>query len=207
MIKKIVLLLFLSFFLDAGLFDFYYIHQFKQAYQNKEYKKALKALNHLNDLPEINFNKANVYYKMGDYYHAIKFYKRAYGKGVKEYQRLFNLGNAYFKAKKIKKAIIAYKASLRIKKTPNALNNLKLAFLFQENRQNYKNKTKHKKNTHEKDKKPQEDIKNKKELKKADKKMLQEALKKALKGTLTFKKIPVILYKIESGPKMNLQNW
>ncbi len=206
MIKKFIFFLFLSVALDAGLFDFYYLKKFENAYKNKNFESALQALNHLKNTAQVNFNKANVYYKMGDFDDAIKYYKRAYGKGVSEYQRLFNLGNAYFRAKKIKEAVIAYKASLRAKKTLNALNNLKIALNYKPKQKNFsKKKTKHQKNSSKKDNKPQK--MSKKELKELKNLLMKKELKRFLKDSITFKKVPVIFYKIEDGPKINLKQW
>ncbi len=55
------------------------------------------------------FQKANRFYDSGDFNSAIKSYHQLLDKGIKDAAVYYNLGNAYFKAKQLGKAILYYR--------------------------------------------------------------------------------------------------
>lgn len=59
------------------------------------------------------FQKASRFYDSGDFNSAIQSYQQLLDKGIKEAAVYYNLGNAYFKAKKLGKAILYYRKALK----------------------------------------------------------------------------------------------
>ncbi len=217
MINRLFLILITSLtLLSASLIDFKYINDYLDNYENKHYQEALNNLKALNkDTPEINYNIANIYYKMGKYKEAIKYYKRAVGKGVDEADRVYNLANCYFKQNQLDNAIFAYKIVLLHKDDKDARYNL---FITKEKKfrkeieakEKKKRKTKKRKDgkSKNKDKKKIKKKLTKEELKKLEELKKKMAFKKRIKNmlndTLKNKKIPILLYKIKDGAKQNI---
>jgi len=198
-----IIILFSMFFslANASLFDFYYFNKAKKAYEEKNYKKAQKYIYKIDaDNDYINYDIANISYKVKDYAQAIKYYKRAYGKRVNEADRLFNLGNSYLMFGEFDNAILTYQKALNFSNDEDILKNLKLAKLL---------KTKAKKESAKKNKKDKEGKKklnkNKigKKIHKKHKSKLSKELQKMLKANLRDKKLPVLMYQINSGKTKN----
>ena len=224
--RKVFIFAIFSAYIYGGLFDFYYIKKAKEYYQNGEYKKSIKMLNSLDDSFEKNYNIAQNYYKMGRYKEALLHYKRAFGEGVDEHNRLHNIGNCYFKLKEYDNAILAYEYALKLKEDKDTKYNLLLAKLAKkkqnENKDNKKKKEQDGKGKKKKDKKSKKDKnidkkskqrkltkKELEELKKLQQKQkLQKRLKSMLNKSLQDKKIPILMYKInKNSPKSNLKPW
>jgi len=217
MIKKFTFFLLLfSVLAFSSLFDFKYTSEFKDSYSQKDYKSALKSLKSLNqDSAIVEYNMGNIYYKMGRYKEALISYKRASGKGVDEAYRVYNIGNCYLKLKEYDKAIYAYKIALEHKDMKDARYN---KYLAQEEKFRAKIDKKSKKKKKKKKKEKAKDGKSKKKSKKKkklSKKELRELtklkekmefkkrLKNRLKENLKDKKVPVLLYKIDTKVKSN----
>ncbi len=70
----------------------------------------LKALNlQSQENPLGLFQKANSFYDQGNFNAAIQTYQKLLEQGVKDATVYYNLGNAYFKAKQLGKAILYYR--------------------------------------------------------------------------------------------------
>lgn len=126
--KKIVIFLFGSFLcVWGGLLDFQAISKAQEAYQNKEYDKALIYLQSLaksKDSPQLEYNLGNTYYQKGDYEKALAAYENA--QGVDPMHLEYNKGNAYAKQGKFDEAIESYKNALKIREDADARTNLEI---------------------------------------------------------------------------------
>src|SRR4030067_3096290 len=60
------------------------------------------------------FQKANRFYDSGNFNSAIQSYHQLLDKGIKEATVYYNLGNAYFKARQLGKAILYYRKALKL---------------------------------------------------------------------------------------------
>ncbi len=206
MIKTVLVFLLLLAFANGGLFDFIEISKIKSSYQNGDYNTTVKLLEiYKNQGPVQNYDYANALYKTGNYKEAVKYYRRSFGKGVNEPNRLYNLGNAYFKAKEYKNAVFSYLFSLKLNPdNEDAKHNLKLAkMLLREKPESKQKKKKQKKKEKEKkgkkkSKKKLAKKKSKKTQKKKKKNLLKNRLKKMIKKSFKDKKVPVLMYRIES---------
>jgi len=211
-------ILFLAFFIStisASLFDFNKISNYKELYNSGNYKEALRELKSLKkDTPEINYNIANILYRLEKYKDSLRYYKRAYGGGVDEADRIYNIGNCYFKLKEWDKAIFSYNIALKIRDDKDIVDNLKLAYKMKykpkkskkgkkkrkpgkgkkdKNQDNKKSSSK--KSTKKSRKLSKEELKKLKELEK--KRAFRKDLKKMLNSALKDKKAPVLMYKVE----------
>ena len=111
----------------AGILDFYYLTQAKQAYNAKNYKDAATAFTHSAATTKSYYNIANAYYKMGAYKKAIRYYSqiKTHNKNLKA-KIFYNLGNSAVKLKKYKKAQEYYIYALALKEDQDTLYNLNL---------------------------------------------------------------------------------
>ena len=215
-----LLLLFALSFADAGLFDFIKRSTIQKSYTQGDYnttKDTLLALH--KDRAVDNYNLANVYYKLGRFKEAIRYYKRAFGEGVDEHDRLHNLGNSYFLSKEYKRAITAYSYALKLREDADTQHNLELAQEAlkkpkqQKEQDRKKKKEKSKKNSPNKSDKKQKEARKltKKELKALDdlKKRLQhkEEIKKMLQKNFKDKKVPVIMYPLNQKEAERKEPW
>jgi len=74
------------------------------------------------------FKEGNEKYKKGKYEDAIKFYESILAKGLKNGYIYYNLGNAYFKAEMLGKAILNYeRAIIYLSSDPDVVFSLKFA--------------------------------------------------------------------------------
>jgi tetratricopeptide (TPR) repeat protein len=224
MYRVLSIIVVLSLFCNASLFDFKKLWSFQNYYNNKEYKKALDVLDEYSkDTPIINYNRANTLYKLKEYKEAIKYYKKAHSKDVDELNRLFNIANCYFKLDELDNAIYVYKLILKFKDDKATKNNLELALKRKLKELKEAKEKKNKKEKKSKKNSNKRDNKNKKEKKKVNKKRkltkkellklkkLQEKekfkreIKKILNRSLKDKKVPVLMYKIK-GVNSNTSN-
>ncbi|MCX5687677.1 MAG: tetratricopeptide repeat protein, partial [Candidatus Omnitrophica bacterium] len=80
------------------------------------------------DNPEDLYEKGNSSYENGDYENAISFYEELFRIDKTSSEVFYNLGNSYFKLKKIGKAILNYERALRLNpRDKDTQLNLKLA--------------------------------------------------------------------------------
>jgi len=223
MTKNILTLLLFINFANANLFDFITISKAKELYKRGDFNNSIKEFQKLKqDNPVYNYNLANSYYKASRYKKAVTYYKRAFGNGVDETNRLFNLGNSYFNLKDYEKAIFAYKMAQKIKDSKETRANLLLALKMRETKEKKSQKEKDKKS--KKLKKKKQDKKrskknsekknskklNNKEIKKVQKltkkNILNKKMRNMIKKSYKNRKIPILMYKIKVKDKNNMTN-
>ena len=130
---------------NAGMLDWYYLHQAKEAYNDKNYSLSAKLYSKINN-DEAKFNQANSLYKMKKYQEALKLFNSIKDKKLKE-KALYNAGNCNVKLKHYDKAIQDYEKALKL--DPNdkdAKYNLELL-------KKHRNKNNNKDNKHNKNNK------------------------------------------------------
>ncbi len=80
---------------------------------------------------DLSFKQANDSFKKGDYNVAINSYRDIIERGVRNASVYYNLGNAYYKANEIGKAVLSYKRALRLSpRDKDIKNNLKYVLVF-----------------------------------------------------------------------------
>ncbi|NPA82080.1 MAG: tetratricopeptide repeat protein, partial [Epsilonproteobacteria bacterium] len=142
--KKLILIFLSVMALNASILDFRYLSKAKEAYENKDYKKAIEFYNRVEDKnDEVKFNLADAYYKNKNYKKALELYKEIKDKRL-EFKKLHNIGNSLANLGKIDEAIKAYEKALQIKEDKDTRFNLEL--LKKLKRQKKKNKKQNKQN-------------------------------------------------------------
>jgi len=208
MVNRFFTLILMLSFLRADLFDFEKLKKAEELYDAKDYNASAQILVNMHkDTPVYNYNIASNYYKTKRYRDALKYYKRAFGDGVDELARLYNIGNCYFKLNELDNAIIAYKTALKVREDEDVLYNLKQAINAKKVKKTKpkEQKKKHKKKKKEKQGKSKKKRKklSKKELKKLKelqkKRELNKKLKKMIKRSFKDRKVPVLMYRIKEG--------
>lgn len=128
-----LIILFLSIFLKANVFlDDYYIYQTNKFYEKKEYEKALKYLEKIeNKNSKIFYNMGNILYIQGKYEEAIDYYEKVKDLELK-HQINHNMANSYVKLQNYEKAIEFYKKALEYKNDEKTKYNLELIKLKKE---------------------------------------------------------------------------
>jgi len=92
----------------------------QEAYQKQDYEAALKSFIDAQledpDRPEIFYNIANAYYKLGDFDSAFENYSQALAgeKNSLKQKVLYNRGNANYRRGRLEDAISDYEAALKI---------------------------------------------------------------------------------------------
>lgn len=124
-------LLFNAPYAKAGLLDFIELKEAKEAYENKNYKKASKLYEknaNSNNNGQSYYNAGNAYYKQKKYDKAIKSYEKATFNDTKQTAKNFaNMGNAYVKQSKedsLQKAKKFYEESLKLHEDKQVRENL-----------------------------------------------------------------------------------
>jgi len=180
---KLIFLLFISINVQAGLFDFFNIHQANKAYQDKDYKKAATQFSKIDHNDAARLNQANSLYKQGLYKQALIKYQ-----GIKQedlaFDRLYNSGNAYAKSGKINESINSYEAALKLKKDDDALFNLELLKNQKRRRVNKKDKNIKNKKKKKNNKKPKNKQLQRKKLKNIKQQRWEKSLNKKLRTLL-----------------------
>ncbi len=110
--RVVVLLLIMSGYLFSSMFDFLYLKDAKKAYENREYEKAAKLYQKV-DNDKARFNAADSLYRQKKYKEAISLYKSIKDKDL-QFKVLHNLGNSYANLNQIDKAIKSYEDALKI---------------------------------------------------------------------------------------------
>ncbi len=180
---KLIFLLFISINVQAGLFDFFNIHQANKAYQDKDYKKAATQFSKIDHNDAARLNQANSLYKQGLYKQALIKYQ-----GIKQedlaFDRLYNSGNAYAKSGKINESINSYEAALKLKKDDDALFNLELLKKQKRRRVNKKDKNIKNKKKKKNNKKPKNKQLQRKKLNNIKQQRWEKSLNKKLRTLL-----------------------
>lgn len=123
---KFIFLLFIFFNTESQAFflDFLDIDSANEAYEKKQYKKALRSFEEVSKSKESDesyYNLANAYYKNKNYSKAIENYKKVYPKNREmEFKILYNSANSFAKQKKFKEALNLYDKALKIKNDKDA---------------------------------------------------------------------------------------
>ena len=180
---KLIFLLFISINAQAGLFDFFNIHQANKAYQDKDYKKAATQFSKIDHNDAARLNQANSLYKQGLYKQALIKYR-----GIKQedlaFDRLYNSGNAYAKSGKINESINSYEAALKLKKDDDALFSLELLKKQKRRRVNKKDKNIKNKKKKKNNKKPKNKQLQRKKLNNIKQQRWEKSLNKKLRTLL-----------------------
>ncbi|HGZ70196.1 MAG TPA: tetratricopeptide repeat protein [Nitratifractor sp.] len=207
---------------DAGLFDFKNSAELYSSYSAKDYNKSKEILlSSGQESPVYNYDLANVYYKLGRYQEALKYYKRAFGKDVDEQSRLHNLGNTYFMLNEYKKALSIFEIALKIRDDKDTRYNLELTKKLLQKKKEPKKSDKKKKQKEKSVQKSKQksDKESKKKVKKLSKKELQrlnklekrlqqkKRLKKMLEKSFKDRKVPVIMYPLIKKPEEKRRPW
>jgi len=170
----------------ADLLDFIGLKEAKEAYINKDYKKAEELYKEVDKNEQTKYNIANSLYNQKKYKEAQEYYEniKSQDKDL-QYKSLHNLGNSYVKQNKLEKAKKAYEDALKIQDDTQSKENLETvnkALKEQKKKQDKKDNKDNKKDQkkdQKKDNKDQENDKNKKDDKDAKKdKKQKEQLKK-----------------------------
>jgi Ca-activated chloride channel family protein len=119
---------------NASLFDFIYINQAKKAYQNGDFKKAIKLYEKIakeTNSPKSFYNLANAYYKAKRYKLALETYKKVIAKSKElRYKTFFNMANCYYKLKDYNQAFNFYNLAKNLKSTQKVEKNLQIVQKF-----------------------------------------------------------------------------
>jgi Ca-activated chloride channel family protein len=111
--------------LQAGIFDFWYLHEAKQAYTNKSYKDALISYKKADLSPKVHYNLATTFYSTKEYSLAIQHYEKALGQDKKMNAKIYyNIATAYARRDKLDLAKTYYEMSLSSYEYKIALDNL-----------------------------------------------------------------------------------
>ncbi len=158
-----ILLNLFTLLLSASMLDFLDLKRAKEAYQQGNYKEAVKDWSKV-DSDEAKFNKGDALYRAKRYREAIDTFKSIKDKKL-QFKKLHNLGNSYANIGKIDEAIKSYEEALKIKEDKDTRYNLELLKKKKKEQQKKKN---NKSNQKKKQDKNGKDDKNKNE-KKGDK--------------------------------------
>ncbi len=116
--------------LEAGLFDFQTIDKANEAYQNKEYKEAIKIYEEVVKLkrsPESNYDLANALYKDKQYEKALQTYQKVKTDDKNlEYKKLFNSANSQFALEKYEEALKTFEKAKKLKTEQDLEKNIEL---------------------------------------------------------------------------------
>ncbi len=113
--------------LEAGVFDFWYIHQAQKAREQGDYAQAIKHYQQSDLTTQTHYNLAYTLYKNSQYLQAIKEYKKALGINEKMDAKVYyNIATAYARANKLDHAKKFYKKSLAIYPSKITQENLKV---------------------------------------------------------------------------------
>ena len=140
--KKVLLIFLISISVFASIFDFKYINKAKEAYQKRDFKKAIENYLKVGDKNDkILFNLADSYYKAKEYKKALEIYEKIKDKSL-EFKKLHNMGNTLAHLGKIDEAIKAYEKALKIKEDKDTRFNLELLKKMKKNQKKKQNKKK-----------------------------------------------------------------
>lgn len=129
---SLIFLFFPHFSAKASLFDFHYKQEAKEAYEKKEYPKAIDAFKRLTPSQYSYMSIANSYYSDKQYKNSLRYYSKIKSKTPHIKSIVFyNMGNAAFKLKKYQRAENFYKQSLALEFSKEAKENLFLIYKHQ----------------------------------------------------------------------------
>ena len=114
--------------LQAGVFDFWYLHQAKEAYDKAEYKEAIGYYQKAVLTPQGYYNLATSHYKNKAYLEAIKAYRKAFSpqqSKQREAKIYHNIATAYVRMRKFDIAKKYYIQSLSLYHSKESSDNLK----------------------------------------------------------------------------------
>ena len=126
-IYVLIPLLFLPHQAKANLFDFYYLHQAKQDFQEQEYIKSAQGFYKLSPSVESYYNEAVSYYKAKDYRVAVDIFSKIKTTNPELKQKIYyNMGNCAVKYGKFDRAKVYYKNALNLGYDKQSYDNLTL---------------------------------------------------------------------------------
>ena len=163
--------------IQAGIFDWYYINQAENSFENGQYSEAIEKYSKLESSDKTNFNIGDSYYKQGNFQKAIDSFRKVSKDDLKQ-KALYNIGNSYVKMEKLPQAKSIYEKALKLGENPKVRENLEwVKNRLKQDKQNKEQNQKRnqKQSDNQKDKQNQESDKNKqdeqkeKDSKKSDK--------------------------------------
>ncbi|OUR74219.1 hypothetical protein A9Q76_01305, partial [Arcobacter sp. 31_11_sub10_T18] len=111
--------------IQADLLDFVSLKDAKEAYINKDYKKAESLYKEVDKNEQTQYNIANSLYNQKKYKEAQEYYQNIKTQDQNlQYKSFHNLGNTYVKQNKLEKAKKAYEDALRIQNDSQTKQNL-----------------------------------------------------------------------------------
>lgn len=129
---KILFIILITTFLNANIFDDFYIYKSNRSYEEKDYKSSFEYLNNIkNKNDKVFYNQGNILYLQEKYEEAIEYYEKVQNTELK-HQINHNIANSYVKLEDYEKAIFYYKKALEYKKDEKTKYNLELSKLKQE---------------------------------------------------------------------------
>ena len=138
--KNLILILFISNYLNASFMDDYYIYNANKYLQKKEYKLSFDYYNKIEKKDDnIIYNMANILYFLKDYEEAILYYKKIKNINL-SHQVNHNIANCYAKLQDYDNAILHYKKALFFKDNEKTKYNLDLSKLKKEEIENQNKK-------------------------------------------------------------------
>jgi len=130
MFALLITLFYISVSSNALFLDFLDINKAQKAYQDGDYKRAVKYFKKVikeKKSPQSFYNLANAYYKDESYKLALQNYKRVVTKSKElKYKTFFNIANCYFKLKNYNQAFNFYNLAKSIKTTKKVEKNLQI---------------------------------------------------------------------------------
>ena len=116
--------------LQAGLFDFWYLHQAQTKSEKKNYAEAISYYQQMTPTKQVEYNLAYALYQNDQYNKAIVHYKKALGKENEINAKIYyNIATAFARQNKLDFAKKYYKKSLALSPSTLAQENLSLILL------------------------------------------------------------------------------
>ncbi len=113
--------------LHAHPLDFHYIKTATQAYNKKDYEKAIEAYKRVTPSTKSYFNLGSAYYKLGDYKRAMKYFALIESRDKVLKQHVFyNMGNCAVRLERYDRAKKYYQQALTLGEDADARYNLRL---------------------------------------------------------------------------------
>ena len=145
--------------IQAGVFDWYYINQAKDSFENGKYSEAIEIYSKLENSDKTNFNIGDSYYQKNEFEKAIEYFRKVSEDDLKQ-NALYNIGNSYVKLEKLQQAKSIYEKALKLGENPKVRENLEWVKNRLKNKDKKKNQEQ-KQNQQQKNQKQDDDKKDK----------------------------------------------
>jgi Ca-activated chloride channel family protein len=108
--------------IQASIFDWYYLKNANDNFQNGNYNEAIKNYKNLQDGDEVNFNIGVAQYHDGNISEAIKYFEKVNG-NLKQ-SAIYNIANSQVRNNELEKAKNSYEEALKFGENPKIRENL-----------------------------------------------------------------------------------